>query len=242
MPGTEHPHRSLREVLIRSAYALLGVMVIGAGAAILLDGGVGVDPFTALNTGIADHLGWTLGSWQLVANLVLLVAVVLWGRRYIGLGTIINMVLTGYFITWFAALFDPLIPDELGMGGRALFFVIGIAVFDFGASAYMSAGVGTAPYDAIAPIIVDRTGWTYRWVRAVQDLLCVAAGVAVGGAVGAGTIATAFFNGPLIQVYSERVNSVLVARLVDAGCGAGTAQPSAVREPGPSAAPNRPLR
>ncbi|GAB3309363.1 hypothetical protein EK0264_08620 [Epidermidibacterium keratini] len=214
----------LREIVVRSAYALVGVAVLGLGAAVLLVGGLGVDPFTALNTGISDLIGWDLGTTQLVTNALLFAAVWVFGRNQIGPGTVINMVLTGYFIGWFSDWLAGWVPEERTLFGAAIFFAIGLVIFDFGASAYISAGVGTAPYDAIAPIIVERTSWKYRNVRAVQDLACVAGAVLVGGQVGVGTVVTAFFNGPLIEHYSEKFNSVAVERLVRATGGASTAQ------------------
>lgn len=206
----------LRETVVRSLYALAGVAVLGLGAAVLLTGGLGVDPFTALNTGLSDLVGLDLGTTQLASNALLFVAVWVFGRNQIGPGTVINMVLTGYFIGWFSAWLDGWVPEERTLLGAAIFFAIGLVIFDFGASAYISAGVGTAPYDAIAPIIVERTSWKYRNVRAVQDLSCVAGAVLVGGQVGIGTVVTAFFNGPLIEHYSERFNAVAVERLVRA--------------------------
>ncbi len=206
--------RPWQEIALRSAYSLVGVAIIGLGAAVMLVGGVGVDPFTALNTGISDLIGWSLGTWQLVANAILLVFVLIWGRQFIGTGTVINMVLTGYFITWFSELLTPVIPADPGLLGMAVLFLIGIAIFDFGASAYMSAGVGTAPYDAIAPMIVDKSRFSYRWVRTIQDIITVTAAWLCHGPVGVGTFATAFFNGPLIEAFSQKVNSVLVGRLV----------------------------
>ncbi|MBE8528510.1 hypothetical protein ILP97_65560, partial [Amycolatopsis sp. H6(2020)] len=62
--------RPWQEIALRSAYSLVGVAIIGLGAAVMLVGGVGVDPFTALNTGISDLIGWSLGTWQLVANAI----------------------------------------------------------------------------------------------------------------------------------------------------------------------------
>ncbi|RAG62256.1 hypothetical protein DN550_33710, partial [Burkholderia multivorans] len=73
--------------------------------------------------------------------------------------------------------------------------------------------VGTAPYDAIAPIIFDRTGWKYQRVRVPQDLIVLVGAILVSGPVGVGTIMTAFFCGPLIAFFSSRVNEPLVARL-----------------------------
>lgn len=203
-----------RETWLRSGYALFGVMIIGLGAAILQTGGVGVDPYTALNTGVSSTIGWTLGTYQLVSNLVLFIPVLIWGRKYIGPGTVINMVLTGFFIDLFSFLLGPVIPDDPSLLLMTVFFAGGIGVFAFGASAYMSAGVGTAPYDAIAPMIVDKTGWNYTRVRVPQDVLTVVAAVLFKGQVGFGTVMTAFFNGPLIQFFTEKINKPAVERLV----------------------------
>lgn len=205
--------RSHRELAIRSGYSLLGVAIIGLGAAILQVGGVGVDPYTALNIGVSDRIGWSLGSYQLLSNLVLFIPMLLWGRRYIGIGSVLNMVLTGFAIDVFSALLGPMLPADRSVLSMTVFFVIGIVVFAFGASAYMAADVGLAPYDAVAPMIVDSSGWKYRRVRVPQDVLVVILAVLFRGAVGFGTVMTAFFNGPLIQYFTERVNEPLVTRL-----------------------------
>ncbi|WP_040166464.1 YczE/YyaS/YitT family protein [Microbacterium gorillae] len=206
-------HRSLKSTVIRSVYAFVGVILIGLGAAVLKTGDVGLDPYTALNVGIAAKLGWSLGSYQLLSNLVLFIPVLIWGRKYIGPGTIINMVLTGFFIDIFAGLLAPLAPASATLLSKTVFFLVGILIFAFGASAYMSARVGTAPYDAIAPMIVGKTGWKYGRVRVPQDIIVVILAVLVHGPVGFGTVVTAFFNGPLIQLFSEKINIPLATRL-----------------------------
>lgn len=206
--------KTARERVVRPLYALFGVVLIGAGAALMLVGGVGVDPFTAMNEGLAGRLGLSLGPVQLVMNLLLLVVVFFTGRHMIGLGTIINMVLVGYLITWFSALFSAVLPagDTLLMQG--IYLVVALLIFDFGVSAYICAGSGTAPYDAIAPIIVERKGWAYRYVRWVQDIVVVIIAVVLGGPVGLATVITAFFNGPLIEFFTKKFNRAIVAKLV----------------------------
>ena len=205
--------RAPGSLALRSLYALAGVVLIGLGAAILQTGGVGVDPYTALNIGISERIGWSLGAYQLLSNAILFFPVLIFARRYIGVGTVINMTLTGFFIDLFAGLLAPLTVAPGDHGGATMFFAMGIVVLAFGASGYISAGVGTAPYDAIAPIIVDRTGWKYQRVRVPQDLIVLVGAILVSGPVGVGTIMTAFFCGPLIAFFSSRVNEPLVARL-----------------------------
>lgn len=217
---------SLRCRAIRALYALIGVILIGLGAAILETGGVGVDPYTALNIGISEKIGWSLGAYQLLSNAILFIPVLIFARSYIGVGTLINMTLTGFFIQVFAALLAPLAVAPGNHAMAALFFAIGILVFAFGASGYISAGVGTAPYDAIAPIIVDRTGRKYQRVRVPQDLIVLGGALLVSGPVGVGTIMTAFFVGPLIAFFSAHINEPFVDRLTK-GLGATTAHPEA---------------
>lgn len=202
------------ELALRALWALAGVAVLAVGSAVLLSADVGVDPFTASNIGASSHLGLDLGLYQLLVNAVLLVVVVIWGRSHIGLGTVINMVMTGFFIQWFVALLDPHVPDDPGHLLQAVLFVVGIVLFTAGASAYMTAGIGTAPYDAIAPIVVDRTGALYRVVRVAQDLLFVGLAIVLGGPVGVGTVMTAFFAGPLIDFFTREVNTPLLHRLL----------------------------
>ncbi len=136
---------SLRCRAIRALYALVGVILIGLGAAILETGGVGVDPYTALNIGISETIGWSLGAYQLLSNAILFIPVLIFARSYIGVGTLINMTLTGFFIQVFAGLLAPLAVAPGNHAMAALFFAIGILVFAFGASGYISAASAPPP-------------------------------------------------------------------------------------------------
>lgn len=125
---------TVSSLVVRSVYSFVGVALIGLGAATLQTGGVGVDPYTALNIGISEKLGWSLGAYQLLSNAILFIPVIIWGRHYIGIGTVINMVLTGFFIDIFAGLLHPLTAAQGHPLDATLFFVIGIIVFAFGAA------------------------------------------------------------------------------------------------------------
>ena len=80
------------------------------------------------------------------------------------------MVLTGFFIDFYTKIFELFAVSPEGWLQKGALLVIGILFFTFGASFYMSAKVGSAPYDAIAPTIVDRTKANYRVVRVIQDV------------------------------------------------------------------------
>ncbi|MHC9292115.1 YczE/YyaS/YitT family protein [Mycobacterium sp. LTG2003] len=200
----------------RSFWALVGVAVLGLGSAVLRVAQVGVDPYTAANIGISNTVGLDLGTYQLISNAVLLIPILFLGRMYIGIGSVINMVMTGYFIQWFSAMLSPLVPGEPTRLEQAVMFLIGITLFAAGASMYMTAALGNSPYDAVAPIIVDHTRLPYRVVRVAQDLVFVALALAFHGQVGIGTVMTAFFAGPLIDFFTEKVNKPLMKKDLEA--------------------------
>lgn len=117
----------------------------------------GLDSFTAVNTGISNKLGIGLGVYQLAVNLVIFIFILWLDRKQIGIGTILNMVLVGFEIQWFTTIYHQL------FGYRTTFLIvaadtlIGLTLFTLGASLYMAPDLGAAPYDAIAPIITQRT-------------------------------------------------------------------------------------
>lgn len=203
-------NNKMKEAIIRSIFAFIGVGILAFGAATLRVGQVGLDPYTAANIGIGETLGLSLGVYQLGINIVILLLVFIFGRKYIGIGTIINMVLTGFFIDFFTWLYQDIFTIELTLVIRALLLIVGVLIFTFGASFYMSAKLGNAPYDAIAPMIVDRTKFRYRSVRVVQDISFVLLAFVFGGPVGIGTVINAFFTGPLIEFWNTKVSEPMI--------------------------------
>ncbi|WP_086347538.1 YczE/YyaS/YitT family protein [Candidatus Enterococcus clewellii] len=203
-------NNKIKETIIRSIFAFVGVGILAFGAATLRVGQVGLDPYTAANIGIGKTLGLSLGVYQLGINIVILLMVFIFGRKYIGIGTIINMVLTGFFIDFFTWVYQDIFTIELTLVIRALLLIVGVLIFTFGASFYMSAKLGNAPYDAIAPMIVDRTKFRYRSVRVIQDIAFVLLAFVFGGPVGVGTVINAFFTGPLIEFWNKKVSEPII--------------------------------
>ena len=96
---------NLKETGIRSLFAFFGVAILAFGVAVLRAGEVGIDPFTSANLATAQLLGLTLGVYQLGLNVIILMFVFFFAKKYIGMGTVINMVLTGFLLIFIARFF-----------------------------------------------------------------------------------------------------------------------------------------
>ena len=66
-----------KDFSLRSLVSIVGITFLSIGAALSETINMGVDPFTALNRGASALLGFSLGNYQLVVNLVILAIVFL---------------------------------------------------------------------------------------------------------------------------------------------------------------------
>ena len=102
--------------------------------------------------------------------------------------------------------------------------LIAIVIICFGSALYMTADLGVSTYDAVAIIMSGK--WKlgkFKYIRICTDIVCVVAGIVIfllgkGKAsditafVGVGTIITAFFMGPLIEFFNEKVARKILAK------------------------------
>ena len=185
-------------LVARAAWLVLGLFFCALGIVCFLESKLGLSPWDVLHQGVANHTPLSFG----VANEVVGVAVlgVAWalGSRP-GPGTVANAVLIGGFI----ALVEPLhVVQSLStdpLGVRAGLLVLGMMLFGVGTAFYIGAGYGAGPRDSLMVVGARRTGARFGIVRATLELAALAAGFALGGKVGVGTVLFATLIGPTVE-------------------------------------------
>ena len=101
-------------------------------------------------------------------------------------------------------LFDRYLPERT-FGVRVLLMCIAVVMMCFASALYFTADMGVSAYDAYALILDKRTRIPFRMCRIGTDGITSAAGFFMGAVVGAGTLVTAFFMGPLIEFFNRTV-------------------------------------
>ena len=203
--------------------SLAGVFICAVSVGIFKIAAFGVDPFQSLMSGLDNWLPIPFGTLYVLVNLVLLTFSLITDRKNIGIATFINLFLLGYITQFTYETLQLWLPDP-SLAVRILCLVIGIVVICFGSSLYMTANLGVSTYDAVAVVLSYKWKWgQFQYVRVCCDLVCVLLGVGIfllsGGTfaqvptiAGIGTIITAFFMGPLIQFFNDRVDKPMLAK------------------------------
>ncbi|MBQ7507535.1 MAG: YitT family protein [Lachnospiraceae bacterium] len=207
----------------RIVMSLAGVIICAVSVGVFKLAALGVDPFQSLMSGLDALIPVPFGTLYVIVNVILLVFSLIADRHNIGLATFINLFLLGYITQFTYDTLHRLIPNP-SMVVRVICLIIGIVVICFGSALYMTADLGVSTYDAVAIVMSSKWKWgKFKYIRICTDLVCVAAGcilfVAAKNPVsqiptiaGIGTIITAFFMGPLIDLFNRKIAQPMLKR------------------------------
>jgi len=188
-PWTVKPKFSTLFILI------IGLIVFGAGDAVIIAAGIGNTPWTVLAEGIAVNLDWTIGKATfLVSVLVLLFWIPL--KEKPGVGTVLNAILIAATIE--VLLPELHTPDDLIM--QLLQVVIGVILVGIGSGLYLTANLGPGPRDGTMTGLNKVTGISIGRVRGGVEISVLVIGWAMGGTFWIGTIIFAILIGPCVAI------------------------------------------
>jgi uncharacterized membrane protein YczE len=174
---------------------LVGLFLYGAGCALTIEAGLGVDPWTVFAEGLSIHTGIGIG-W--ITNIVGFLVLLLWIplRQRPGVGTVANILLVGtsiQVVLW-------LVPPVSGPALQAAVLLAGILLVAVASGLYIGARFGPGPRDGLMTGMNARLGWPIWVCRAIVELTVLIVGWMLGGTVGIGTILFAALIGPLVHI------------------------------------------
>ncbi len=186
--------------------AVLGIFIIGIGCAIFKQSMLGNDPITAMNLRLSEITRIPFAIWNLIPNLFFLIFQFLWGRKYIGLGTIINGGFIGYVISFFSNYLLATFGAPENFAIKIVWVLVGVVVTSLGVSFYQVSNMGIGPYDSISLMMHDHLKLPYFGCRLFTDAICTAIAFFTGGLIGLGTLASTFGFGPVIAFFNKHVS------------------------------------
>lgn len=188
-PWTLKPRFSTMILLI------VGLIIFGAGDAVLISARLGNTPWTVLAEGIAENLRWSIGeSTFFVSFMVLLLWIPL--REKPGIGTILNAILIAATIEFLL----PILPTPETFSLQIIQVLAGIVLVAIGSGLYLTANLGPGPRDGTMTGLTKVTGIPIGRIRSGIEIFVIAIGWTLGGKFGIGTILFAILIGPCVAI------------------------------------------
>ncbi|MGW7729582.1 YitT family protein [Streptomyces canus] len=183
----------------------VGLALYGASSALLVEAGLGLEPWNVLHQGLAELTGLSIGVVSIIVGAAVLL---LWIplRQRPGLGTVSNVFVVG--IAMDATL--AAVPEVHGLAIRTPLLLAGIVLNGMATGLYIAADFGPGPRDGLMTGLHRRTGRSIRLMRTAVEVAVVVTGFVLGGTIGIGTVLYAVSIGPLAQLFL-RVFAVLPA-------------------------------
>jgi len=194
-----HQNSLVKEIAIRAAVILMGLVMFGVGIGTLFLADLGVGPWDVLHDALAGLIDRQPGTIIIGLGLALLVLVAAL-RQPIGPATVANVVIIGSTVNVLIAVVEP--PASAAL--RGLLVVAAPILVAFGSMLYLGAGLGTGVRDGLMTALVD-AGLSIRAARTCLEVTVLVGGGVLGGSYGVGTLAFALLVGPLLQIFRQRV-------------------------------------
>ncbi|MBD5520185.1 MAG: hypothetical protein HDR03_03015 [Lachnospiraceae bacterium] len=186
----------------RFVIMIIGNIFLGMGISIFKFAKLGNDPYSGMIMGFSDVIGIAYANLLIIVNIFIFIVEFIFGREYIGAGTIMNAFFLGYITTFFYNLLLHIFADPDSIVIQVLIMLIGTVVTGFGVSMYQTPNVGASPYDSLSIIMAKRIPKIpYFWHRIFTDFVCAVLCFLAGGIVGLGTFVSALGMGPVIRFF-----------------------------------------
>ena len=201
-----------------------GLLLYGFSMAMLVEAGLGLDPWDVLHQGLTRFVPLSFGVVTIGVSVVVLL---LWIplHQSPGLGTVCNVVVVG--LSADLGLWVLAAPETLP--GRVAVMAAAVVLNGLAGAVYIGSQLGPGARDGLMTGLVRRTGASIRVVRTGIELAVLSVGFVLGGTVGVGTVLYALAIGPLVQVFLPWV----AVRLPEpTGSLSLTARPSSVSDEG----------
>jgi uncharacterized membrane protein YczE len=170
----------------------LSYVGVAVGVALLVRGDVGVSPFDVLNTGLRDVLDVPFSIAFLITAVVFYgTGIALGGRS--GWASLIGTIVIAPLIEVALAV----VPETEALAARIPMFGAGVLIIAIAVCLVISTELGAGPGEVFMLGLIAR-GVPITSARWITDGIAFLAGLALGGAVGFGTLLFAFAFGPLV--------------------------------------------
>lgn len=169
------------------AALLLGVLLVGVGLGMMIDGGFGVAPPDAMFTGLSRASGLTVGTILFLASILMVLMAWALGIKP-AIGTLISFVGIAFVVDITRLILAAVDVASWALAADLALWLVGLVFFCAGIMGIFASDLGTSPYDQVVRAIAFRTGRSLGFGRLMVDAIALLSAIVLGGSWGVGTI------------------------------------------------------
>ncbi|WP_102347772.1 YczE/YyaS/YitT family protein [Bacillus sp. Marseille-P3661] len=188
---------------------LSGIVIIAFSIALIVKVDVGAGAWDALNVGLSQVIGFTVGTWVFIIGF-LLIFFNAWLMKvkpqYLAM---ITVVINGLVIDfWLYIVFQNIYIESLYV--RVGLFIIGTITLAIGISMYLQAKFPPVPIDNLMIAIQRRTGVNLMIAKTIGEISALVLALIFQGPIGFGTIVITLLLGPIIQFFFPKFEMMMM--------------------------------
>src|SRR5699024_6570166 len=185
-------------IYLRIGRFLIGMITFSLGISLAIKAmHLGIHFWDVLTVGLYDLIGLSVGTWNVIIGIILIIVSLILDRSYVKIGTFLNAIVIGLFVDLF--LWLDFLPQATHTCTDIIIILIGIVVMGVGGGVYNAAGVGSGPRDGFMLSISDKTGASIGKVRIITETSVLVVGLLIGGPVFIFTFIFTFVQSPIFQ-------------------------------------------
>ncbi|HEY1713127.1 MAG TPA: hypothetical protein VGG07_09500 [Solirubrobacteraceae bacterium] len=216
----------------RFAQLVAGLIGYGVTASMMVLAGLGLDPWDVFHQGLSRTFGLGIGTWAVIASVVVLVCGWTPLHQRPGVGTVMNAVMVGFVMDVILAT----VHTPHALWARIALLVGGVIGNGLATGFYIGAGLGPGPRDGLSTGIAGR-GFSMRVVRTTIEGTVLVTGFLLGGTIGVGTLLYATAIGPITHL---TIPALAIGRRRGAGAPAAQGVRDVRQAPGAPDVPEAP--
>src|SRR5699024_1411650 len=188
-------------------FYIIGITLLTLGIALSIQSSLGTSPLDALLVGLYRTFGLSIGSWEIVVGLSMIIGNAIIERKKPEYFALITSLFTGIGIDmWMYFIGDWMIPST--WIGQSVYLTMGIVFTAMGVATYLQSNFAPNPFDRSMLVISKKTGWSIASSRVFISVTLVMIAYLFDGAIGIGTLINALLSGVIIKLFIPYVTII----------------------------------
>lgn len=180
---------------VRVMCLVIGSLFMALGSQLAVGSLFGADIVVLTLEGLVHLFQFSMGTASLIFSIVFLLITFVYGKQYIGFGTVAGIFLQSMMLNWF----DFTHFQHGGLILRLMAMFLGIIIISIGCAVYALAKLGVGPYVGAILALHDRTGMSVSRVKFRIDIACLVVAVLMGVFPSLGPLVGLVISGPIMD-------------------------------------------